>query len=239
MDNEGIQGKKFSEFPAHSPVNADEVVGLHSGGNARFSISNLIQHIRGVIDSIFVPQTRTINGSPLSSDIELDANDIGAQPTITANGILKGDGLGGVSAATAGTDYQAPLTAGTDYATPGMIPTVPGASSASPEMDGTASAGSSTSWSRGDHIHPKDTSKADLASEIVKVSIASFSSLPKTVSNAAIKAGHEVVGYHMSNQYAMAGAWTWTTANGSLTISGTINGSTTLTVYLGFVGTSV
>lgn len=101
MDNEGIQGKKFSEFPAHNPVNADEVVGLHSGGNARFSISNLIQHIRGVIDSIFVPQTRTINGSPLSSDIELDANDIGAQPTITANGILKGDGAGNVTAAAA------------------------------------------------------------------------------------------------------------------------------------------
>lgn len=34
----------------------------------------------------------------------------GKQPTITANGILKGDGAGGVTAATAGTDYQAPLT---------------------------------------------------------------------------------------------------------------------------------
>ena len=88
---------------------------------------------------------------------------------VTRNGILKGNGLGGVSVATAGTDYQEPLTAGTDYTTP-----------------------------------------ADLASEIVKVSIASFSSLPKTVSNAAIKSGHEVVGYYMSNQNAMAGAWTWT-----------------------------
>ena len=46
------------------------------------------------------------------------ASDVGAQPAITASGILKGDGLGGVSAATAGTDYQAPLTAGTDYQTP-------------------------------------------------------------------------------------------------------------------------
>lgn len=34
----------------------------------------------------------------------------GKQPTINANGILKGDGAGGVSAAVAGTDYQAPLT---------------------------------------------------------------------------------------------------------------------------------
>ncbi len=46
------------------------------------------------------------------------ASDVGAQPTITASGILKGDGAGGVSAATAGTDYQTPLTAGTDYQTP-------------------------------------------------------------------------------------------------------------------------
>ena len=40
------------------------------------------------------------------------------QGTITANGILKGNGSGTISAAVAGTDYQAPLTAGTDYQTP-------------------------------------------------------------------------------------------------------------------------
>ena len=41
-----------------------------------------------------------------------------AQTKITASGILKGDGNGDVTAAVAGTDYQAPLTAGTDYQTP-------------------------------------------------------------------------------------------------------------------------
>ena len=40
------------------------------------------------------------------------------------------------------------------------IPTVPAASTTPPIMDGTASAGSSASWSRGDHIHPTDTSRA-------------------------------------------------------------------------------
>ena len=54
-------------------------------------------------------------------DIPIQPSDIGAQDTITANGILKGDGAGGVSAAVAGTDYQAPLTAGTDYATPTQL----------------------------------------------------------------------------------------------------------------------
>lgn len=43
---------------------------------------------------------------------------IGAQPSVTATGLLKGDGDGGITAAAAGTDYQAPLTAGTDYAPP-------------------------------------------------------------------------------------------------------------------------
>ena len=44
--------------------------------------------------------------------------DTSRQAKITASGMLKGDGNGGVSAAVAGTDYQAPLTAGTDYQTP-------------------------------------------------------------------------------------------------------------------------
>ena len=38
------------------------------------------------------------------------------------------------------------------------IPTVPSASATQPVMDGTATAGSSPQWSRGDHIHPTDTS---------------------------------------------------------------------------------
>lgn len=44
------------------------------------------------------------------------------------------------------------------------IPTVPSAYTSNPAMNGTASAGSSTSWSRGDHVHPTDTSRAPLAS---------------------------------------------------------------------------
>jgi hypothetical protein len=40
----------------------------------------------------------------------------------------------------------------------------PPASAAPPLMDGTASAGAATAWSRGDHIHPFDTSRAPLAS---------------------------------------------------------------------------
>lgn len=41
----------------------------------------------------------------------------------------------------------------------GVIPTVPSAYTANPAMDGTANAGSSTSWAKGDHVHPTDTSR--------------------------------------------------------------------------------
>lgn len=150
MDNEEIQGVKFSEFPSVTPESSDEVVGLHSGGNARFSIANIILLIRQGLANIFVPNTRKVNNHALSSDISLTASDVGArssswtpsasdvgavpttavgsadgvaslgndgkvpssqldlsgmQNTITASGILKGDGAGGVSAAVAGTDY--------------------------------------------------------------------------------------------------------------------------------------
>lgn len=55
--------------------------------------------------------------------------------------------------------YQTPLTAGTDYATPAQIPSVPSAYTSNPAMNGTASAGSSASWAKGDHVHPTDTSR--------------------------------------------------------------------------------
>lgn len=112
---------KWSHFPSESPDNADEIVGLHSGHNARFSVANFILAVRQGVAALFVPLTRKVNNKELSSDITLTASDVGAQPTITASGILKGDGAGGVSAATSGTDYQAPLTAGTDYATPAQL----------------------------------------------------------------------------------------------------------------------
>ena len=48
---------KWSQFPSATPVNADEVVGLHSGNNARFSIANIVAAVRNGLASIFVPKT--------------------------------------------------------------------------------------------------------------------------------------------------------------------------------------
>ena len=41
------------------------------------------------------------------------------------------------------------------------ISDIPTSGSSTPQMDGTASAGSATTWSRSDHVHPTDTSKQD------------------------------------------------------------------------------
>ena len=41
----------------------------------------------------------------------------------------------------------------------GVIPTVPSAYTSTPAMDGIGSDGSSTSWAKGDHVHPSDTSR--------------------------------------------------------------------------------
>jgi hypothetical protein len=41
----------------------------------------------------------------------------------------------------------------------GVIPSVPSASTANPKMDGTAAVGTSSTYARGDHVHPTDTSR--------------------------------------------------------------------------------
>ena len=72
--------------------------------------------------------------------------DTSRQAKITASGLLKGDGNGGVTAATAGTDYALPSA-------------IPAASTSTPQMDGTGSYGSGTAYARSNHVHPTDTSR--------------------------------------------------------------------------------
>ena len=121
-------GVPISALPgADTPTGDDAIPGVQDDETVQYSLSDLLAWIISQIDPSdigAVPDTRTVNSKALSSDITLDASDVGArpsnwtpsagdvgaQPTITASGILKGDGSGGVSAAVSGTDYQAPLT---------------------------------------------------------------------------------------------------------------------------------
>lgn len=70
------------------------------------------------------------------------------QAKITASGILKSDGSGGVTAAVADTDYATPAS-------------LPNPSDTAPVMDGTAEAGTLATYARGDHKHPADTSRQE------------------------------------------------------------------------------
>ena len=74
----------------------------------------------------------------------------------------------------------------------------------------------------------------DINNGIVKVS-GSFSSLPYTLSNSAIKSNMVVLESYFNNPSAVASDIAWTTANGSITLSGTANGTTTFALVLGSV----
>lgn len=60
----------------------------------------------------------------------------------------------------------------------------------------------------------------------------SVSSLPKTVSNAKIKENMKIDTYYLSNPSAQIGEWQVSSSNGSLTITGSINGTTNVTLSL-------
>ena len=88
-----------------------------------------------------------------------DAYDLanGCQPKITANGVLQGDGDGNITAKTVDSEP----VAGSDHliSSGAVQAAIPAGSDATPQMDGTGAAGSGTSWSRADHVHPTDTSR--------------------------------------------------------------------------------
>ena len=69
---------------------------------------------------------------------------------------------------------------------------------------------------------------------VLVLSVSSFSSLPKTVTNSNITSDMVVLKAELGTPSAQTADWTVTTSNGSLQITGTsaISGSTTLKLYL-------
>lgn len=74
--------------------------------------------------------------------------------------------------------------------------------------------------------------KEATAVQVLKVLKSSVSSLPITITNAAITSDMEVVHCVLSDPAAQLNDWTATTSNGSLTITGIISGTTNITLYL-------
>ena len=102
--------------------------------------------------SNYVPTSRTVNGKALSQNITLSQSDI---PGLVA--ALAGK-ISGIK-----TSDNTPLTPDSN----GIVTLPPAGSTispatAAPSMDGTASVGSSAKYAREDHVHPHDTSKANV-----------------------------------------------------------------------------
>lgn len=72
----------------------------------------------------------------------------------------------------------------------------------------------------------------DIDNGIMTVSGA-FSALPYTISNDAITSDMVVLDSYFNNSAALKSDISWTTANGSITLSGTVSGTTTVKLVLG------
>lgn len=85
-----------------------------------------------------------------------------------------------------------------------------------------------------DAVEIKNTSQdASIAKlETLVVNCGTISSLPTTITNSNIESDMVVVNSTLGTPASQLSDWTVTTSSGSLTISGTISGSTTLTLYL-------
>ena len=112
-------------------------------------------------DGMIRPYTNAPAGSAVSSvngqtgAVVLDADDVGALPDSTTY-------VSSFNGSTGAVTYTAPVTS-VNGNTGDVTVTVPSASSATPQALGTASAGSSTDYSRADHVHAKPTySKSDV-----------------------------------------------------------------------------
>lgn len=75
---------------------------------------------------------------------------------------------------------------------------------------------------------------ATTGSGVLVVSKSSVSSLSTTITDSLITSKHVVLNSILSNPSAQTGDWTVTTSNGSLSIAGTISGTTDITLILGY-----
>lgn len=117
--------------------------------------------------------------------------------------------------------------------------------SALPLMDGTASAGSQIVYSREDHRHPTDTSRAsatDVAAlqtaaenkvlYLTNIAISVATGNIATISDEAITADHVLTDCVFANPSAITADVVWTTASGTLTLNGTCTTATTADIAL-------
>lgn len=134
---------------------------------------DLLSYFKSKLDLLFANKVDKETGKGLSSN-DYTANEktklaniaAGAQVNVL-EGIQKNgqtvtitNKIANISVPTKTSD----ITNDSGFITASDVPEGAAASTTTPKMDGTATTGTETAFARGDHIHPKDTSKADLAS---------------------------------------------------------------------------
>lgn len=119
------------------------------------SIPNATTSVYGatILSSAVNSSSEAMAATPLAVKTAYDLADGKQDPATT----LAGYGITDASIA------NGVITLGSSTVTP---ITANDASSTSPVMDGTAAAGSSTTYARADHVHPSDSSKADVATTL-------------------------------------------------------------------------
>ena len=118
------------------------------------------------------------------------------------------------------------------------------AGTSTPLMNGIAAVGTAIAYSREDHVHPTDTSRASAddvtalqtAAEnkclyLTNVTCSAMTGNFISVSNAAITASHVVDSISFANAAVISGV-TWATDSGSLTVNGTCTATTTANIVL-------
>ena len=71
-----------------------------------------------------------------------------------------------------------------------------------------------------------------VGSKCLVISQTSIAALPATIQNTSITSDMVCIKAELSNPSAQSGDWTVTTSNGSLSVTGTISGTTDLKMYL-------
>ena len=82
------------------------------------------------------------------------------------------------------------------------------------------------------YVGCSDDSTGGTLLKVLKVTKSSVSSLSTTITNSSITANMECIHSVLSNPSVQTGDWTVTTSAGSVSISGNINGTTDITLYL-------
>lgn len=217
-------GVKISQLPgASTPSDSDVVSGVQNGTTKKFSFANIYAWLKSRLvpeDIGAVPDSRTVNGKALSSDISLTASDVGARgndwmPTAAQVGARpdtwtpSAQDVGAVPVASVGVAGGVPNLDEIGRVPQNQLPpypTVPTVSTANPQMDGTASPGSTGNWADGGHVHPTDTTRVPTSRTINGYNLTQDRSLTAADVGALADDGTAVAAGKLANAHEITAA---------------------------------